>query len=134
GGDGAGRGSRMAIPLPRRPGEERRAGPQRHEPTPEPAREPPKRIARAIAIAVALAIWFIPPPGRLTPQAWHLFAIFGATILSVVIGAFPILTASVLGIAAAVLSGTVTPDAAYDGLSNPAIVLIHRPVLAAPAA
>src|SRR5262249_8208373 len=124
----------MALPLPRPPGQEPPDGPKKHAPPPEQQREPRKRLARAIAIAVALAIWFIPPPGKLTPQAWHLFAIFAATILSVVIGAFPILTASVLGIAAAVLSGTVTPDAAYDGLSNPAIVLIHRPVLAAPAA
>src|SRR5215831_11970994 len=114
----------MALPLPRRPGEEGKSGPQPHAAAPEPAREPPKRIARAIAIAVALIIWFIPPPGPLTPQAWHLFAIFGATILSVVIGAFPILTASVLAIAAAVLSGTLPADAAYEGFSNPTIVLI----------
>src|SRR5215831_21049910 len=63
------------------------------------------RIARVVTLAVALTIWSIPPPGNLTAQAWHLFAIFFATILSVVIGAFPILTASVLAVAAAVLSG-----------------------------
>jgi len=73
---------------------------------------------------VALAIWFVPPPGNLTAQAWHLFAIFAATILSVVIGAFPILTASVLAIAAAVLSGTLAADDAYAGFANPTIVLI----------
>jgi DASS family divalent anion:Na+ symporter len=77
-----------------------------------------------LALAVALAIWFIPPPGGLTAQAWHLFAIFAATILSVVIGAFPILTASVLAIAAAVLSGTLSAEAAYAGFANPTIVLI----------
>jgi divalent anion:Na+ symporter, DASS family len=114
----------MALPLPRRPGEEAKAGPRAHAAAPEPEGEPPKRLRRAIALAVALAIWFIPPPGTLTPQAWHLFAIFGATILSVVIGAFPILTASVLAIAAAVLTGTLSPAAAYDGFSNPTIVLI----------
>ena len=64
-----------------------------------------QRIARLIALAVALGIWFVPTPGTLSPQAWHLFAIFAATILSVVIGAFPILTASVLAIAVAVLQG-----------------------------
>lgn len=73
---------------------------------------------------MALAIWFVPPPGNLTAQAWHLFAIFAATILSVVIGAFPILTASVLAIAAAVLSGTLAADDAYAGFANPTIVLI----------
>ena len=69
-------------------------------------------------------IWFIPPPGSLTAQAWHLFAIFASTIFSVVIGAFPILTASVLAVAAAVLTGTLTADEAYDSFANPTIVLI----------
>src|SRR5690349_6281275 len=82
------------------------------------------RIARALTLAVALAIWFVPPPDGLSPQAWHLFAIFIAAILAGVIEALPILTASVLAIAAAVLSGTVSADAAYAGFSNPTIVLI----------
>jgi DASS family divalent anion:Na+ symporter len=82
------------------------------------------RIARLVALAVALGIWFVPPPGGLKVEAWHLFAIFGATILSVMIGAFPILTASVLAVAAAVLSGTLSAKDAYAGFSNPTIVLI----------
>jgi len=118
----------VALPLPRRSDEESKGGPKPLSPAPAPApapeREKPKRLARAIALAVALAIWFIPPPGQLTAQAWHLFAIFAATIFSVVIGAFPILTASVLAIAAAVLSGTLSATAAYAGFANPTIVLI----------
>jgi len=121
----------VALPLPRRPGEEAKAGPQPHAAAPEPPRERPKRLARAIAIAVALVIWFIPPPGKLSADAWHLFAIFAATILSVVIGAFPILTASVLAIAAAVLTGTLEPAAAYAGFANPTIVLIIMAFLVA---
>jgi divalent anion:Na+ symporter, DASS family len=83
-----------------------------------------KRIARVVTLAVALGIWFGPMPGALTLEAWHLFAIFAATILSVIIGAFSILTASILAIAAAVLSRTLSPEAAYAGFSNPTIVLI----------
>ena len=112
----------MALPLRRGASE---------EPTPAAAeviaprdKPKPKRLARAVSLAVALAIWFIPAPGGLTPQAWHLFAIFAATILSVVIGAFPILTASVFAIAAAVLTGTLPAADAYAGFSNPTIVLI----------
>jgi DASS family divalent anion:Na+ symporter len=82
------------------------------------------RIARVITLVVALAIWFIPPPGTLTVQAWRLFAIFGATILSVMIGAWPILTASVIALAAAVLTGILPVSAAYEGFSNPTIILI----------
>jgi DASS family divalent anion:Na+ symporter len=82
------------------------------------------RIARVITLGVALIIWFVPPPGQLSVQAWHLFAIFAATILSVMIGAFPILTASVIAVAAAVLSGTLPAATTYAGFSNPTIVLI----------
>lgn len=81
-------------------------------------------IRRAAVLAIALAIWFAPPPGAVTAVAWHLFALFAATILGVVIGAFPIFTAAVIGLAAAVLSGTLTPEAAYAGFANPTIVLI----------
>src|SRR5262245_61537089 len=106
----------MALPL-RRPSsdESQSTAPAKPPPAPEEPEQPkPKRLARAISLAVALIIWFIPPPGGLTPQAWHLFAIFAATILSVVIGAFPILTASVFAVAASVLTGTLTAEDAYD--------------------
>ncbi|HXO85701.1 MAG TPA: DASS family sodium-coupled anion symporter [Gemmatimonadales bacterium] len=77
-----------------------------------------------MTLAIAVALWFVPHPANVTGQAWHLFAIFFATILSVVIGAFPILTASVLALAAAVLLGTLSAEAAYAGFSNPTIILI----------
>ena len=117
----------MSLPL-RRPTKEPppAAPPVQPVPAAAPAPEPPrpKRLARAVALGVALLIWFVPPPGNLTSQAWHLFAIFAATIFSVVIGAFPILTASVLALAAAVLSGTLSAEDGYAGFANPTIVLI----------
>jgi len=112
----------MALPLRRPAGGEPKPAPPSAPPTAAPER--PKRLARVIAIGIALVIWFIPPPGNLTSQAWHLFAIFAATILSVVIGAFPILTASVLALAAAVLTGTLSAQDSYAGFANPTIILI----------
>jgi len=81
-------------------------------------------VARMVAAAVLVALWFAPIPGGLTTQAWHLFAIFATAIFSVVAGALPILTAAVLAVAAAVLSGTLSPEDAYAGFGNPTIVLI----------
>src|SRR5262245_39233510 len=81
-------------------------------------------IARLATLALAAAIWFCPLPAGLTAPAWRLFAIFASAILSVVVGAFPILTASVLALAAAVLSRTIPPAAAYSGFGNPTILLI----------
>ena len=82
------------------------------------------RVARWVTLAVALIIWFVPPPEALGVQAWRLFAIFAATILAVVIGAFPILTASVLGLASAILTGVLPTKVAYSSFANPTIVLI----------
>ena len=81
-------------------------------------------VARLATLAVAAGIWFAPVPDGLTAPAWHLFAIFAAAILSVIVGAFPILTASVLAVAAAVLSGTVSAGDAYAGFANATILLI----------
>jgi divalent anion:Na+ symporter, DASS family len=75
-------------------------------------------------LALAVAIWIIPPPEGLTLPAWRLFAIFIATIASVIAGALPILTASVFAAAAAVLSGLLTPAEAYAGFANSTILLI----------
>jgi divalent anion:Na+ symporter, DASS family len=81
-------------------------------------------VLRAAMIALALGLWVTPPPDGLTVQAWRLFAIFGATLLSVVVDAFPILTASVFAVAAAVLSGLLPPATAYAGFANGTILLI----------
>jgi DASS family divalent anion:Na+ symporter len=82
------------------------------------------RLARLAVVALAAAIWFVPPPEGLTVQAWRLFAFFLAAIVSVIVGAFPILTASVFAVAGAVLTGILTPAAAYAGFANPTILLI----------
>jgi DASS family divalent anion:Na+ symporter len=81
-------------------------------------------LARGAVVALALGIWFSPVPEGLVPAAWHLFALFVAAIVSVVIGAFPILTSSVLALAAAVLTGTLAPAKAYSGFANATILLI----------
>ena len=74
--------------------------------------------------ALALGIWFSTPPDGLTIEAWRLFAIFAAAIFAVVVNALPILAASMLAVAAGVLSGVVAPEKAYAGFSNATILLI----------
>ncbi len=81
-------------------------------------------VGRVASVALALAIWLSPVPGGLTPVAWHLFAIFVAAIFAVIANAVPILTASVLAVSAAVLSGTLPPARAYSGFANGTILLI----------
>jgi DASS family divalent anion:Na+ symporter len=81
-------------------------------------------VARVATVGVALVLWFTPPPDGLTLQAWRLFATFAAALLAVVIEAFPILTASVFAVAAAVLTGLLQPAEAYSGFGNATILLI----------
>jgi DASS family divalent anion:Na+ symporter len=82
------------------------------------------RIKRAIPFALALAIWVSPVPAGLTSPAWHLFAVFAAAIASVLINAFPLLTASMLAVGAIVLTGTIKPEQAYSGFANSSVLLV----------
>jgi DASS family divalent anion:Na+ symporter len=80
--------------------------------------------ARLATVALAVVIWTVPPPEGLTVPAWRLFALFASAIFAVIIGAFPILTASVLAASASVLTGLLTPAQAYAGFANATILLI----------
>jgi DASS family divalent anion:Na+ symporter len=79
---------------------------------------------QVLSLALALGIWFTPIPAGLTSEAWHLFAIFAAAIFSVIVNAFPLLTASLLAVAAAVLTGTVDPGKAFAGFANASVLLV----------
>jgi divalent anion:Na+ symporter, DASS family len=81
-------------------------------------------LKRAAPFAIAIGIWFAPIPAGLTQQAWHLFAIFVAAIASVLIGAFPILTDSMIAVGAVVLTGTITPAQAFSGFANTSVLLV----------
>ncbi|PJB44024.1 MAG: C4-dicarboxylate ABC transporter, partial [Comamonadaceae bacterium CG_4_9_14_3_um_filter_60_33] len=51
----------------------------------------PKLVPSAIAIGIALLIWFgIPVPETVTPEAWHLLALFIGTIAAIIGKAMPI--------------------------------------------
>jgi DASS family divalent anion:Na+ symporter len=82
------------------------------------------RIKRMMPFALALGIWFTPVPAGLTAPAWHLFAVFAAAIASVLINAFPLLTASMLAVGAIVLTGTIMPEQAYSGFANSSVLLV----------
>lgn len=85
----------------------------------------PLALARmALPLALALGIWFAPVPAGLTAPAWQLFAIFLAAIVSVLVGAFPLLTSTMLAVAAVVLTGTITPAQAFSGFANASVLLV----------
>jgi DASS family divalent anion:Na+ symporter len=81
-------------------------------------------LKRAAPFAIAIGIWFSPVPAGLTAPAWHLFAVFIATIASVLLGSFPLLTASMIAVGTVVLTGTITPAQAFSGFANPSVLLV----------
>lgn len=78
----------------------------------------------AAPFVLALAIWFWPVPAGLTAPAWHLFAVFISAIVAVLLGAFPLLTSTMLAVAAVVLTGTLTPAQAFGGFANASVLLV----------
>jgi DASS family divalent anion:Na+ symporter len=77
-----------------------------------------------ITIAVGLVIWFIPTPEGLDPKAWHLLAIFAATIVGFIIKPLPMGPMSIAAITLTAITGILTPEVALSGFSNTTIWLI----------
>ncbi len=81
-------------------------------------------LKRAAPFVLAIGIWFAPVPAGLTSPAWHLFAVFAAAILSVLLGSFPLLTSSMIAVGAVVLTGTIKPAQAFSGFANNSVLLV----------
>ncbi len=81
-------------------------------------------LKQFLSFGVAFGIWFSPIPAGLTKESWHLFAVFAAAIFSVILNAFPLLTASLLAVSAAVLTRTVDPAKAFAGFANASVLLV----------
>ena len=88
-------------------------------------------IKRIITLVIGIIIWHLPIPWDLSPDAWHLFAIFITAIIGVLIDALSIFTASVLALVAVVIFGVLTPQKAFSGFSESFILLILAAFLVA---
>jgi DASS family divalent anion:Na+ symporter len=75
-------------------------------------------------LAIGAVIWFIPVPAGLKPQAWHLLAIFVATIIGIIMSPLPMGAMALIGIAVAALTKTLTTGQILSGFSNSVIWLI----------
>lgn len=81
-------------------------------------------LRRASPFALAAFIWLWPVPAGLAAPAWHLFAIFVASIAAVLVNAFPLLTSTMLAVAAVVLTDTVPAAKAFAGFANASVLLV----------
>ena len=90
-----------------------------------------KGVPALVAIAITLLIWFvIPVPQGVTPNAWHLLALFIGTIAAIIGKAMPIGALSIVAIALVAITGVTNAKPggaiadALSGFSNSLIWLI----------
>jgi DASS family divalent anion:Na+ symporter len=76
------------------------------------------------AVGVGVVIWFAPSPEGVTADAWHLFAIFIATIVGIILEPLPMGAVAVCGLAAVTLTGTLGLADALSGFSHSVIWLV----------
>lgn len=79
-----------------------------------------------LPVAVGIILWLITPirPEGLSSDAWHMFAIFVATIIGCITQPLPIGAVAMIGFTLTVLTGTVDIDPAVKGFGNSSIWLI----------
>lgn len=81
-------------------------------------------IPALITLAVGLIIWFVPSPEGVDVAAWHLLAIFVATIVGIILKPLPMGAVAMIGIMATALTGTLSITEALSGFGNSTIWLI----------
>lgn len=99
----------------------------------------PKPVPTSISLGLALLIWFvIPVPDKVTPEAWHLLALFTGTIAAIIGKALPIGAVSIIAIALVAITEVTRPGKpegaiadALSGFANPLIWLIAIAVMIA---
>jgi len=77
-----------------------------------------------ICLVIGLVIWFSPIPVGVQVVAWHLLAVFVATIAAFILQPMPIGASAVMGVTIVVMTGVLKPAEALQGFSNDVIWLI----------
>lgn len=72
----------------------------------------------AITFIIAVILWNIPTPDGVAPNAWHLFAIFAATIIGIILKAAPMGTMCMLAIGVTALTQVLAPDDAGKSITK----------------
>ena len=84
-----------------------------------------QRIVRSLVLVlVGAAIWFSPMPAGIDHHAWHLFAIFVATILGLILQPLPMGAIVLIGMTTTMLSETLSVGDALNGFANGTVWLI----------
>ena len=77
-----------------------------------------------LTVLVGIVLWFMPVPAGLKPQAWHMFAIFVATILGFILHPIPIGGVALIAVGLTGFLKVLKPAEALSGFGNATIWLI----------
>lgn len=83
-----------------------------------------KHLTLFIPILIGIIIWFMPKPEVLSLQAWHIFAIFIATIIAIILKPLPIGAIAILSLSVTTITNTLTIGQALESYSHDLIWLI----------
>ena len=92
--------------------------------TKTPALAPVRLVPMIITVAVGVIMWFIPPPEGVKQEAWHLLAIFVATVVGFIAKPLPMGAVAIIGIMMTALTGTLGIGDALSGFGNTVIWLV----------
>lgn len=81
-------------------------------------------IRSLIILLIGIGIWFIPHPAEVSEQAWHLFAIFCATIIGFILQPFPMGTIAFIAITVTASLGILSSKDALAGYGSTTMWLI----------
>ncbi len=83
------------------------------------------RIKRGlIVIIIGIIIWYSPIPTGVKPEAWHLLAIFVATIFGLILTPLPMGAVVILGVMMTALTGVLKIGPVLSGFANSTVWLI----------
>lgn len=83
-----------------------------------------KWIYLAISLLIGIGLWFLPVPTGVETKAWHLLAIFIATIFAIVTKPLPTGAITLLGLLFCLLTQTLTFADAFSGYSSDVVWLV----------
>lgn len=83
-----------------------------------------KLLYALITVGVLVGIWFAPVPTGLKPQAWHLFAIFLATVVGFILSPVPNGVVALTSVVVAVFTNTLSLKDALTAFSGTTVWLV----------
>jgi DASS family divalent anion:Na+ symporter len=83
-----------------------------------------KALPLLVVLLVGVGLWFSPAPSGVEPAAWHLLAVFVATIVGLILNPLPPSALSLVAITVLGLTRTLTMQQTLSGFGNPVVWLI----------